>query len=70
MYESLQAHIAMGRLHSVDQTWQSRLDLEQQEHEEIVTAMRKRDGRALVAALRNHIMRAKSVLLESLPDGE
>ncbi len=66
MYESLQAHIAMGRLHSVDQTWQSRLSQEHQEHEEIVEAMQARDPQALVSALRQHIMRAKIALLDSV----
>lgn len=67
MYESLQAHIATGRLHRQDQSWQSRLALEQQEHEEIVEAMEKRDSRALARALRLHILRAKNALIEALP---
>lgn len=67
MYESLQAHIAMGRLHSADQTWQLRLPQEHQEHEAIVAAMSARDGRALVSALRQHILRAKTVMLDSMP---
>ncbi len=70
MYDSLQAHIAMGRLHRQDQTWQSRLLVEQEEHEAIVAAMEKRDITELVAALRRHIMRAKAVMLESLPQEE
>src|ERR1700689_1925600 len=36
MYDSLQAHIAMCRIHRVDAGWQSRLPQEQQEHQEIV----------------------------------
>ncbi len=68
MYDSLQAHIAMGRLHNVDESWRSRLEQEQAEHEEIVSAMTARDAVALVSALRSHIMRAKSVLLERMPE--
>jgi DNA-binding GntR family transcriptional regulator len=70
MYDSLRAHIAMGRLHREDQTWQSRIPQEQQEHEEIVDAMERRNPDALVKALRRHILRAKAVLLESLPAEE
>ena len=67
MYDSLQAHIAMGRLHRQDQNWQSRIPVEQEEHEEIVAAMEKRDAHALTKALRRHITRAKAVLLEAIP---
>ena len=66
MYESLQAHIAMGRLHRADKTWQLRLPQEHQEHEAIVAAMAARDGQALVSALRQHILRAKTVMLDSM----
>lgn len=70
MYDSLQAHIVMGRLHRRDQTWETRIPQEQEEHEEIVAAMEKRDPQALATALRRHIMRSKAVLLESLPPEE
>ena len=68
MYDSLQAHIAMGRLHNADESWQLRLEQEQAEHEEIVEAMARRDSDGLVSALRSHIMRAKSVLLERMAE--
>ena len=71
MYESLQAHIAMCRLHRIDETWQSRLPQEQKEHQEIVEALEKRDAAALAKALRSHILRAKDALLqhiEALPE--
>jgi DNA-binding GntR family transcriptional regulator len=64
MYDSLQAHIAMFRLHRLDATWQSRLPLEQKEHREMIEAMEKRDAKALAKALRSHILRAKDALLE------
>jgi DNA-binding GntR family transcriptional regulator len=66
MYESLQAHIAMCRLHRLDESWQSRLSLEQKEHQEIVDAMENRDPKSLAKALRSHILRAKDALLASL----
>jgi DNA-binding GntR family transcriptional regulator len=67
MYESLQAHIAMCRVHRHDGNWELRLPKEQQEHEEIVQAMERRDSKALVKALRSHISRAKNVLMQNLP---
>jgi DNA-binding GntR family transcriptional regulator len=66
IYESLQAHIAMCRLHRMDESWHSRLPQEQKEHMEIVEAMEKRDAKALVKALRSHILRAKDALLEHI----
>ena len=66
IYESLQAHIAMCRLHRMDESWHSRLPQEQKEHKEIVEAMEKRDAKALVKALRSHILRAKTALLEHI----
>jgi len=70
MYESLQAHIAMCRVHRQDEKWELRLPKEQQEHEEIVLAMERRDPKALVKALRDHILRAKGVLVENVRAAE
>jgi DNA-binding GntR family transcriptional regulator len=56
----------MGRLHRADGSWQLRLPREQQEHEEIVAAMEQRDQKALIKALRNHILRAKDALIGNL----
>jgi DNA-binding GntR family transcriptional regulator len=70
MYESLQAHIAMCRLHRLDENWQTRLPQEQKEHQEIVEALEKRDAKTLAKALRSHILRAKDVLLEHLETPE
>jgi DNA-binding GntR family transcriptional regulator len=64
IYDSLKAHIAMCRLHRIDETWQSRLPQEEREHEEILAALEKRDAKALSKALRSHILRAKDTLLE------
>jgi DNA-binding GntR family transcriptional regulator len=70
IYESLQAHIAMCRLHRIDENWQSRLPQEQKEHQEIVEALEDRDAKALAKALRSHILRAKDALLEHIETPE
>lgn len=70
MYESLQAHIAMTRLHGMDRSWQERLAKEHQEHQEIVSAIETRDAKALASALRWHILRAKEALSHTLPEKE
>jgi len=70
MYESLQAHIAMCRLHRIDASWQSRVPQEQKEHQEIMDAIERRDEQALVKALRGHILRARRVILEHLQPDE
>jgi len=66
MYRSLQAHIAMTRLHYRDSTWKQRLSQEQLEHDHIVQAICKRDSKALSKALREHIMRAKQALASNM----
>jgi DNA-binding GntR family transcriptional regulator len=68
MHESLRAHLTMGRLHRADENWQSRLAVEQKEHEEILDAMSRRDSRALVSSLRRHILRAKEAMLRSMDE--
>jgi DNA-binding GntR family transcriptional regulator len=70
MYDGLQAHIALCRLHRLDESWQSRLPMEQEDHKNILDALEKRDAKALVKALRNHILRAKSALLERVDPAE
>ena len=66
MYDGLNAHLTIARLHRVNVSWQSRLDLEHAEHEQIVDALCRRDSRALQAALRKHIGRAKRELVSEL----
>ncbi len=66
MYQSLQAHITLCRIHRLDGAWQTRLDLEQKEHEEIAAALAERNAKAVVKALRNHILRAKENLLATI----
>jgi GntR family transcriptional regulator, rspAB operon transcriptional repressor len=66
MYDSLHAHLTIARLHRAGESWQSRLDLEHAEHEQIVDAFCRRDARALQSALRKHITRAKRELVNEL----
>ena len=66
MYEALNAHIKIARIHSAEANWPMRMEQEESEHEEIVAALENRDARALVAALRKHIYRAKDALVGTL----
>lgn len=66
MYESLNAHLKIARLHSAGERWKGRLRREHAEHEEIVAALEARDARRLIPALRNHINGAKKALVEDL----
>lgn len=66
MYEELDAHIKIARIHAGESDWRSRLQEEQAEHEAIVDAIDGRDAAALTAALRHHIYRAKEALVGAL----
>lgn len=66
MYEGLDAHIQIARIHLGQGNWKTRLDSERQEHLAVVDALARRDGPALVAALRHHIMRAAESLVRDL----
>lgn len=72
MYEGLDAHIQIARIHLGDASWKTRLDEERNEHLAVVEALARRDAPALVAALRHHIMRAAESLVRDLRnlDGE
>ncbi|MFN7923886.1 MAG: GntR family transcriptional regulator [Bryobacteraceae bacterium] len=70
MYEALNAHIKIARIHRTAQDWLPRLREEQAEHEAIAAALEKRDAGALQEALRKHIMRAKDALVRSMRDRE
>jgi DNA-binding GntR family transcriptional regulator len=70
MYRSLNAHLQIARLHQQDTDWAARLLAEQTEHEAIVAALERRDRRALVEAVRRHIMRAKEAMTAGLPDDD
>lgn len=66
MYEGLNSHLKIARIHRVEDNWLSRLPEEQAEHEEIVAALEERNASRLAQALRRHINRAKESLLKSL----
>lgn len=66
MYEELNAHIKIARIHRGERDWPSRQAEEQAEHERIVTALENRDAQELVNAMRQHIHRAKDALLSSI----
>lgn len=66
LYESLDAHIQIARIHLGHANWKTRLESELQEHLAVVDALARHDGPALVAALRHHIMRAAESLVRDL----
>jgi DNA-binding GntR family transcriptional regulator len=66
MYEALNAHIKIARIHRSETTWPARVSHEGLEHESIVAAIEKRDLAELCAALRKHIYRAKDALVATL----
>jgi DNA-binding GntR family transcriptional regulator len=68
MYEALNAHIKIARIHSAEANWPVRMQQEESEHEQIVAALERRDTDALVKALRKHIYRAKDALVATLRD--
>jgi DNA-binding GntR family transcriptional regulator len=70
MYNALNAHIKIVRIHAAEANWPVRMIEEQVEHEAIVTALEARDTEALTAALRKHIYRAKDSMLAALKASE
>jgi GntR family transcriptional regulator, rspAB operon transcriptional repressor len=66
MYQDLNAHLKIARIHAGDTHWVSRLAEEQREHEAIVDALEKREVPALIEAIRKHITRAKEALTSSM----
>jgi len=70
MYNALNAHIKIVRIHAAETNWPVRMQEEQAEHEAIVVALEARDGNALTTALRKHIYRAKDSMLAALKASE
>jgi DNA-binding GntR family transcriptional regulator len=66
MYEALNAHIKIARLHGSDEDWVRRVDDEHAEHERIVAAFEKRDAAELVAAVKAHIERARDAMVAEM----
>jgi DNA-binding GntR family transcriptional regulator len=70
MYESLNAHLQIARLHGRDADWQERLALESTEHEEIVGALETHNVKKVQEALRRHILRASASMIATLDGAE
>jgi DNA-binding GntR family transcriptional regulator len=70
MYNALNAHIKIVRIHAAESNWPVRLQEEQAEHEAIVGALEAQDAAALAAALRKHIYRAKDSMLAAIKASE
>jgi DNA-binding GntR family transcriptional regulator len=70
MHQELNANIKIARIHAADADWLSRLEQEQEEHEEIVDALEKRQAARLEKAMRRHITRARDSLLQAVREKE
>lgn len=66
LYEGLDAHIQIARIHRGHDDWRGRLASERDEHLAIVDALAEGDGRRVTAALRRHIQRAAASLVRDL----
>ncbi len=67
VYDELNAHLRIARIHSTQQSWLSRVEREGAEHMAILEAIMRRDPEELTQALTRHINRAKEVLSFLLP---
>jgi len=71
IYNGLNAHLTIARIHAAERNesrnteFGKRFEIEQAEHEEIVAALRARDVARMQTALRAHISRAKSTLMNA-----
>jgi DNA-binding GntR family transcriptional regulator len=70
MYQTLNTHITIARIHCGGQNWPRRLADEVDEHRAILQAIEQRDSSALVRLLRQHIDRAKANLLADLENAD
>jgi DNA-binding GntR family transcriptional regulator len=66
IYEDLEAHIKIARVHAASGEWRARVAQEQIEHRGIVDALRRRHAAEMADALTNHIRRAQRNLLADL----
>lgn len=66
IYEGLDAHIQIARIHRGHGDWRRRLVSELDEHLAIVEALAARDAMRVAAALRHHITRAADSLVRDL----
>ncbi len=68
MYNALNAHIKIARIHASEAGWASRLHDEQEEHEAIVDGLESGNIAQVTGALRKHIYRAKDALVGALQE--
>jgi GntR family transcriptional regulator, rspAB operon transcriptional repressor len=66
LYNSLNTHITMARVHYASQAWRTRLDQEMREHEVILQHLKARASLALADVLRTHITAAATALIEDI----
>jgi GntR family transcriptional regulator, rspAB operon transcriptional repressor len=66
IYQTLDAHIQIARIHLGHRDWTKRLEHEHREHLAIVDAIAARDREAVTIALRTHILRAAESLVRDL----
>ncbi len=70
MYETLNAHIQIARIHAAEgpnfPRLKARLEQEHEEHTAIVEALGKKSAAKLQAALKQHILRAQESLVRAL----
>lgn len=68
IYDDLNAHLRIARIHSFQGDWKSRVAAEYEEHQEILSALSERNPVLLAEALRKHIERASAVLVSALKE--
>jgi DNA-binding GntR family transcriptional regulator len=66
VYDELNAHIKIARIHLENRDWSKRTELERIEHRAILDALARRSAEDLAGALARHIERSKQVLLADL----
>ncbi len=66
LYNGLNAHITMARVHYASEAWRDRLPQETFEHKRIVDCLKRRDGLATAQALREHIQSAAASLVNDM----
>ncbi len=66
VYDGLQAHLQIARTRANVSDWSTRVPIEDQEHGEIVAALRERSVSKLKAAVEAHVRRSSASLLADL----
>ena len=66
IYDELNAHLKIARVHLSSTDWATRVEREQAEHREIIAAFRERDADLLADALSRHISRSKKALMSDI----